>query len=52
MTLKLRLRLLVRVVQRRVTAGEDLDAVLAEYPRLTEAEKALVLQTVCGTQRN
>lgn len=37
MTLKL--RLLVRVVRRRVEGGEELTAVLADYPRLTETEK-------------
>ena len=37
MTLKL--KLLVRVVRRRVGGGEELSAVLKDYPRLTEAEK-------------
>lgn len=34
----------VRVVKRRVERGETLDAVLRDYPRLTEEEKALVRQ--------
>ena len=34
----LRLKLLLRVVKRRVDAGEKLDAVLRDYPRLSEAE--------------
>ncbi|MDY6366158.1 MAG: hypothetical protein SPL18_05830 [Oscillospiraceae bacterium] len=38
------LKLLVRVVKRRVERGETLDAVLRDYPRLTEEEKALVRQ--------
>ena len=37
MTLKL--RLLVRVVMRRVESGEELDAVLRDYPRMTEEER-------------
>lgn len=44
MTLKL--RLLVRVVQRRVESGEELDAVLRDYPKLTEHEKTTVLACV------
>lgn len=38
----LRLKLLVRVVRRRVEGGEELTAVLAGYPKLTEAEKKAV----------
>ena len=38
----LRLKLLLRVVKRRVDAGEKLDAVLRDYPRLSEAEKKLM----------
>lgn len=41
MTLKL--KLLVRVVRRRVGGGEELEAVLKEYPKLTEAERTEVL---------
>lgn len=40
MTLKL--RLLVRVVNRRVASGEALEAVLKDYPKLTEDERAVV----------
>ena len=39
MTLKLKLKLLVRVVRRRVGGGEELEAVLKKYPKLTEAEE-------------
>ena len=42
----LALKLLVRVVRRRVNAGEALEAVLADYPKLTEEEKALVRQAI------
>ncbi len=41
------LSLLCRVVRRRVERGEDLEAVLADYPKLTEAEKAQV-KVACG----
>ena len=44
----LALKLLLRVVKRRLTAGEELEAVLADYPRLTEAEKALVRKEITG----
>ena len=44
MTLKL--KLLVRVVRRRVEGGEELTTVLADYPKLTEAEKAMVLNAL------
>lgn len=38
----LRLKLLLRVVKRRVDAGEKLDTVLRDYPRLSEAERKAV----------
>lgn len=38
----LRLKLLIRVVKRRVEGGEELEAVLRDYPRLTAAEKKTV----------
>ena len=40
------LRLLFRVVKRRVESGEALSAVLADYPKLTEAERELVQAAV------
>lgn len=36
------LELLLRVIRRRLAAGEGLEAVLAEYPRLTKEERALL----------
>lgn len=42
----LALKLLVRVVKRRVNAGEKLETVLAEYPKLTEAEKTGVRKSL------
>lgn len=44
----LALKLLCRVVKRRVNAGEALETVLAEYPKLTEAERAAVWASVVG----
>lgn len=40
------LSLLCRVIRRRVAKGEELEAVLAEYPRLTEEERTLVKERV------
>lgn len=38
----LALTLLCRVIRRRMFRGEKLEAVLLDYPRLTEAEQAAV----------
>ncbi len=40
------LSLLCRVVRRRLARGETLEAVLADYPRLTDAERQAVRETV------
>lgn len=40
------LSVLCRVVWRRINYGETLDAVLKDYPKLTEAEKQEVITTV------
>jgi hypothetical protein len=42
------LSLLIRVVRRRVAAGEDLDTVLQSYPRLTSDELETVKKAVKG----
>ena len=34
------MKVLLRVVKRRVECGEALEAVLADYPKLSEEEKA------------
>ena len=44
MTLKL--KLLCRVVRRRVERGEDLSEVLKDYPRLTEKQRAEIVETL------
>jgi len=44
----LALTLLLRVVRRRVSKGEALDAVLTDYPRLTEEERAQVESALAG----
>lgn len=46
MTLKL--KLLCRVVRHRVERGEELTAVLADYPRLTEKQRAEIVETLNG----
>ena len=38
--------LLCRVVRRRVERGEELNAVLADYPRLTEKQKAEFIEAL------
>ena len=40
--------LLCRVARRRVERGEELNAVLADYPRLTEKQKAEIVKTLNG----
>lgn len=36
------LKIALRVISRRIEAGESLDTVLADYPKLTEEEKGIV----------
>ena len=40
------MELLCRVVRRRVERGEALDEVLQDYPRLTEEQKAQIVQAL------
>lgn len=40
------LSLLCRVVRRRLAKGEELEAVLADYPRLTKEEREAVRNVV------
>jgi uncharacterized protein (DUF433 family) len=42
------LKLLIRVVKRWVAAGEDLESVLQDYPRLTNDEQETVKKAVKG----
>ena len=42
----LALTLLCRVIRRRMAQGETLETVLADYPRLTGAERATVRETL------
>lgn len=44
----LAMKLLLRVVQRRVGAGETLEAVLADYPKLSQAEREEIRARVRG----
>lgn len=43
------LSLLCRVIRRRLAKGETLEAVLADYPRLTDAERAEVREAVSAS---
>lgn len=40
------MQLLCRVVRSRIGKGETLDAVLADYPKLTEEQKTLVRENM------
>lgn len=40
--------LLCRVVRRRVERGEDLSEVLKDYPRLTEKQRAEIVEALNG----
>lgn len=44
----LALTVLLRVVRRRVSKGESLDTVLADYPRLTQEERAQIESALVG----
>lgn len=44
----LKLKLLYRVVRRRVEAGEELTEVLKDYPRLTEKQRAEIVEALNG----
>lgn len=44
----LALTVLLRVVRRRVNKGESLDTVLADYPRLTQEERAQIESALVG----
>ena len=40
--MSLKMRIMVRAVQTRLNNGEELEAVLASYPRLTNEERELI----------
>mgnify|MGYP004665828157 CR=1 FL=1 len=40
--------LVCRVARRRVARGEDLSAVLKDYPRLTEEQRAEIVRALSG----
>lgn len=42
------LRIITRAVKRRYDAGEDIDVILDDYPRLTEEERERVKMAVTG----
>lgn len=43
------LSLLCRVIRRRIEKGENLEAVLRDYPKLTEEEREVVRRAVKKT---
>lgn len=42
------LRIITRAVKRRYDAGEDIDVILDDYPKLTEEEREKVERIVTG----
>ena len=42
------LRIITRAVKRRYDAGEDIDVILDDYPRLTAEERAKIKAEVTG----
>ena len=42
----IKIKIMLRAVRIRTEAGEDLEAVLASYPRLTEPEKQQIREAV------
>lgn len=43
-----KLRIALRVIKRRIAAGETLETVLADYPGLSEEDRNLIRQEVQG----
>lgn len=42
------LRIIIRVVKRKYEAGEDIDTILNEYPKLTDEERSRIKMEVIG----
>lgn len=42
------LRIALRVIARRVEAGEDLETILLEYPKLSETDKETIRANLGG----
>ena len=40
------MRIITRVIKRRVDAGEDIDDVFLDYPKLTEEEKEQIMAAI------
>lgn len=45
------LRIIERVVKRRYEAGEDIDTILDDYPKLTEEERKRIRVDVVGNEK-
>lgn len=48
----LTLKIALRVIQRRIDAGEQLDIVMAEYPKMSEAEQEYIKQEILQSNAN
>lgn len=44
------LRIITRAVKRRYDAGEDIDIILADYQKLTDAEREQIKMEVTGDE--
>ena len=42
----LALKITLRVIQRRINAGEQLDMVMLDYPKMSEEEQAYIKQEI------
>lgn len=43
---KAALRIFIRVIERRIAAGEELEAILESYPNLSEADRDQIREAI------
>lgn len=48
----LALKIALRVIQRRIDAGEQLDMVMSDYPKMSEEEQEYIKQEVLQSNAN
>ena len=46
------IRIIIRVCKRRYEAGEDIDTILDNYPKLTPEEREKIKMAVTGNGKN
>ena len=46
------LNIFVRVIKKRIAAGEDLEDILAEYTNLSEEDKQQIRDKIKGSDKN